>query len=218
MEHGEFCMRGSLLDLYPMGSTQPYRVDFFDDEIDSIRLFDADTQLSTGTVDAIDLLPAHDFPTDPTAIERFRVNYRKLFDASNDRESVYMQVSNRQFPGGIEYYLPLFFESTASLFDYLPANTLLITLGDLQAHLDQLWRDIQQRYEQRRYDIQRPILAPQQLYLSVDSIHGNFKALPRIRAMVRSEEHTSELQSRPHLVCRLLLEKKKKKKQHKYTH
>lgn len=188
MEHGEFCVRGSLLDLYPMGSTQPYRVDFFDDEIDSIRLFDADTQLSTGTVDAIDLLPAHEFPTDPTAIERFRVNYRELFDASNDRESVYMQVSNRQFPGGIEYYLPLFFESTASLFDYLPTNTLLITLGDLQAHLDQLWRDIQQRYEQRRYDIQRPILAPQQLYLSVDSIHGNFKALPRIRAMVPADK------------------------------
>ncbi|SDB11179.1 transcription-repair coupling factor [Pseudidiomarina indica] len=188
MEHGEFCVRGSLLDLYPMGSEQPYRIDFFDDEIDSIRVFDADTQLSAGVVDAIDLLPAHEFPTDPTAIERFRVNYREQFDASNDRESIYMQVSNQQFPGGIEYYLPLFFEQTASLFDYLPDNTLLITLGDLQTHLDHLWHDIHQRYEQRRYDVQRPILTPQQLYLSVDQVHAGFKALPRIRALVPADK------------------------------
>ncbi|OZB04713.1 MAG: transcription-repair coupling factor [Idiomarina sp. 34-48-12] len=188
MEHGEFCVRGSLLDLFPMGSSQPYRIDFFDDEVDSIRLFDPDTQLSAGEIDAIDLLPAHEFPTNPTAIELFRAQYRDQFDASNARDSVYMQVSNQQFPGGVEYYLPLFFENTASIFDYLPDNTLLVTFGDLQGSLDHLWHDINQRYEQRRYDPLRPLLPPQQLFLAVDQIHAAFKKMPRIRAMVPSDK------------------------------
>src|SRR5690554_5460361 len=188
MEHGEFCMRGSLLDLFPMGSSQPYRIDFFDDEVDSIRTFDPDTQLSAAEINAINLLPAHEFPTNDTAIERFRANYREQFEASNARDSVYYQVSNKQLPGGIEYYLPLFFEQTASVFDYLPDNTLLVSFGDLQASLDHLWHDINQRYEQRRYDILRPLLAPHQLFLTVDQIHGAFKALPRIRAMVPGDK------------------------------
>ncbi|GAB3293962.1 transcription-repair coupling factor [Pseudidiomarina andamanensis] len=188
MEHGEFCVRGSLLDLFPMGSSQPYRIDFFDDEVDSIRLFDPDTQLSAGEIDAIDLLPAHEFPTNPTAIELFRAQYRDQFDASNARDSVYMQVSNQQFPGGVEYYLPLFFENTASIFDYLPNNTLLVTFGDLQGSLDHLWHDINQRYEQRRYDPLRPLLPPHQLFLAVDQIHAAFKEMPRIRAMVPSDK------------------------------
>lgn len=188
MEHGEFCVRGSLLDLFPMGSSQPYRIDFFDDEVDSIRLFDPDTQLSAGEIEAIDLLPAHEFPTNPAAIELFRAQYRDQFDASNARDSVYMQVSNQQFPGGVEYYLPLFFENTASIFDYLPDNTLLVTFGDLQGSLDHLWHDINQRYEQRRYDPLRPLLPPHQLFLAVDQIHAAFKEMPRIRAMVPSDK------------------------------
>ncbi len=147
MEHGEFCARGSLLDLFPMGSSSPFRIDFFDDEVDSIRTFDPDTQLSAEEVDAIDLLPAHEFPTTPTAIEGFRARYRDLFEASNERDSVYYQVSQGQLPGGVEYYLPLFFEATATLFDYLPEDALLVTFGDIQGSLDQLWRDIEQRYE-----------------------------------------------------------------------
>ncbi|WP_417658906.1 transcription-repair coupling factor [Pseudidiomarina sp.] len=184
MEHGEFCVRGSLLDLFPMGSSQPYRIDFFDDEVDSIRIFDPDTQLSSAEIDAINLLPAHEFPTSPTAIDAFRARYREMFDASNSRDSVYYQVSNQQFPGGVEYYLPLFFEQTASLFDYLPDNTLLVSFGDLQGSLEQLWQDINQRYEQRRYDPLRPLVPPAQLFLSADQVHGAFKAMPRIRAMV----------------------------------
>ncbi|MGQ4275647.1 transcription-repair coupling factor [Pseudidiomarina sp. E22-M8] len=184
MEHGEFCARGSLLDLFPMGSASPYRIDFFDDEVDSIRTFDPDTQLSAAEVNAIDLLPAHEFPTSPTAIEGFRARYRELFDASNERDSVYHQVSQKQFPGGIEYYLPLFFDTTATLFDYLPPDTLLVTFGDLQASLDQLWHDINQRYEQRRYDSLRPLLPPQQLFMPVDQVHQHFKELPRVRAFV----------------------------------
>ncbi len=188
MEHGEFCARGSLLDLFPMGSTVPYRIDFFDTEVDSIRLFDPDTQLSAGTIDAIDLLPAHEFPIDDAGIEHFRARYREHFGASNERDSVYYQVSQRQLPGGIEYYLPLFFANTASLFDYLPDETLLVTCGDLQTSLDSLWHDIVQRYEQRRYDLQRPLLPPQQLFLSVDQLHGEFKQRPRIRALIPADK------------------------------
>lgn len=188
MEHGEFCARGSLLDLFPMGSTTPFRIDFFDDEVDSIRTFDPDTQLSAEEVDAIDLLPAHEFPTTPTAIEGFRARYRELFEASNERDSVYYQVSQGQLPGGVEYYLPLFFEATATLFDYLPEDTLLVTFGDIQGSLDQLWRDIEQRYEQRRYDRFRPLLPPQQVFMAVDQLHGQFKQLPRIRAFVPDDK------------------------------
>ncbi|CAB0150263.1 Transcription-repair-coupling factor [Pseudidiomarina piscicola] len=188
MEHGEFCARGSLLDLFPMGSAIPYRIDFFDDEVDSIRTFDPDSQLSAAEVDAIDLLPAHEFPTTPTAIEGFRQRYRDLFDASNERDSVYYQVSQGQLPGGVEYYLPLFFETTATLFDYLPEDTLLVTFGDLQGSLDQLWHDINQRYDQRRYDRLRPLLPPQQLFMPVDQVHQRFKQLPRIRAFVPEDK------------------------------
>ncbi|MRJ41353.1 MULTISPECIES: transcription-repair coupling factor [Idiomarina] len=188
MEHGEFCVRGSLLDLFPMGCDEPYRLDFFDDELDSIRLFDPDTQLSATEIDAINLLPAHEFPTNETAIEGFRARYRDLFNASNERDSVYYQVSNKQFPGGIEYYQPLFFEQMATLFDYLPDNALLVTFGDIQGSLDSLWHDIQQRYEQRRYDPLRPLLAPHQVFMTVDQLHAGFKQLPRVRAMVPSDK------------------------------
>ncbi len=188
MEHGEFSVRGSILDLFPMGNSTPFRLDFFDDELDSIREFDPDTQLSSAEIDSINLLPAHEFPTDDIAIEAFRARYREQFGASNERESVYYQVSNRQLPGGVEYYLPLFFEETATLFDYLPDNTLLITLGDLQASLDSLWHDIQQRYEQRRYDTQRPLVPPQQLFLPVDQVHAAFKNKARIRALVPDDK------------------------------
>lgn len=195
MEHGEFCARGSLLDLFPMGSSSPFRIDFFDDEVDSIRTFDPDTQLSAEEVDAIDLLPAHEFPTTPTAIEGFRARYRDLFEASNERDSVYYQVSQGQLPGGVEYYLPLFFEATATLFDYLPEDALLVTFGDIQGSLDQLWRDIEQRYEQRRYDRLRPLLPPQQVFMAVDQLHGQFKQLPRIRAFVPDDKPQPGLQT-----------------------
>lgn len=188
LEHGEYCARGSLLDLFPMGSREPYRIDFFDDEIDSLRAFDPETQLSLEPIAAIDLLPAHEFPLTTSAIETFRANYREQFGASNEKDSIYYQVSNKQLPGGIEYYLPLFFEQTAHLFDYLPETSLLVTFGDIQGHLDQLWRDIQTRYEQRRYDPLRPLLPPHQVFLAVDQLHQQFKQQLRIRAHVPSDK------------------------------
>lgn len=109
LEHGEYAARGSLLDLFPMGSSQPYRIDFFDDEVDTIRAFDPDTQRSHDPVKEVRLLPAHEFPTDKHAIDGFRQRFRELFDASRAPDSVYQQVSKGLWPAGIEYYLPLFF-------------------------------------------------------------------------------------------------------------
>ncbi|RUO81508.1 transcription-repair coupling factor [Idiomarina tyrosinivorans] len=188
MEHGEFTARGSLLDLFPMGSQQPYRIDFFDDEIDTIRPFDPDTQRSLEQQQQIALLPAHEFPTHQAAIEQFRARYRELFDANTARESIYQQVSKGELPGGIEYYLPLFFEQTATLFDYLPEDALLVTLGNIQGSFEQLWRDISQRYELRRYDSLRPLLPPQQLYIPAEVMHSQFKRYRRIRCWVTEQQ------------------------------
>ncbi|WP_300318873.1 transcription-repair coupling factor [Idiomarina sp.] len=187
MEHGEFSARGSILDLFPMGSETPYRLDFFDDEVDTIRPFDPETQLSKDPIDDINLLPAHEFPMTKTAIERFRAQYRERFEASTERESVYQQVSKGQLPGGIEYYLPLFFEETASLFDYLPEDTVLVTFGNIQASLERLWQDINHRYDQRQFDPLRPLLHPNEVFLPVDAIHSNFKQYRRVRASVPAD-------------------------------
>lgn len=119
MEHGEFATRGALLDLFPMGGELPYRLDFFDDEIDSLRLFDTDTQRTLEEVDAINLLPAHEFPTDKTAIELFRSQWRDTFEVKRDAEHIYQQVSKGTLPAGIEYWQPLFFsEPLPPLFSY----------------------------------------------------------------------------------------------------
>lgn len=187
MEHGEFSARGSILDLFPMGSEAPYRLDFFDDEVDTIRPFDPETQLSKDPIDDINLLPAHEFPMTKTAIERFRAQYRERFEASTERESVYQQVSKGQLPGGIEYYLPLFFEETSSLFDYLPEDTVLVTFGNIQASLERLWQDINHRYDQRQFDPLRPLLHPNEVFLPVDAIHANFKQYRRVRASVPAD-------------------------------
>ncbi|MCC5856240.1 MAG: transcription-repair coupling factor [Idiomarina sp.] len=184
MEHGEYSVRGSLLDLYPMGSDTPFRIDYFDDEIDSIRTFDPETQCSLEPIPAISLLPAREFPTTPEGIECFRRQFRDTFEAQTARDSIYQQVSQGIMPAGIEYYLPLFFDSTATLFDYLPDDCVLVTQGDIQKQLDRLWVDIQFRYDDRRWDNQRPILDPQQLYLTADALQSAFKTLRRIRVDV----------------------------------
>lgn len=165
MSHSEFSIRGSIIDLYPMGSDRPFRLDLFDDEIDSIRYFEPESQRSTDAVNEIRLLPAREFPTDKPAISLFRTQYLERFDASNVQESVLNQVSKGTMPGGIEYYLPLFFEQTATLFDYLHPRSLLLLHGDINDASDFFWADVSERYEQRRYDKSRPLLAPEDLFL-----------------------------------------------------
>ncbi|RAK01544.1 transcription-repair coupling factor [Aliidiomarina maris] len=181
MEHGEYSVRGSIMDLYPMGSDQPFRIDYFDDEIDSIRPFDVETQRSESPIDSVQLLPAHEFPTNEAGIEVFRRQFRERFEAQTARESIYQQVSQGSWPAGIEYYLPLFFEQTATLFDYLPDDVLLVTQGDLQHHLQRLWHDIEYRYEDRRWDKNRPLLEPGLLFMRAETLNAELKSRPRIR-------------------------------------
>jgi len=182
MEHGEFATRGALLDLYPMGSDRPYRIDFFDDEIDSLRLFDVDSQRTQEEVAAINLLPAHEFPTDKAAIELFRTQWREHFDVRREAEHIYQQVSKGTLPAGIEYWQPLFFEQPLQpLFSYLPANTLLIVSGDLEASAERFWQDVNARYENRRVDPMRPLLPPPTLWLRSDELFGELKQWPRVQ-------------------------------------
>lgn len=151
MEHGEFATRGALLDLFPMGSEEPFRIDFFDDEIDSLRLFDADTQRTLNEVEQIHLLPAREFPTDKTAIELFRSQWREQFEVRRDAEHVYQQVSKGTLPAGIEYWQSLFFsQPLPALFSYLPTGTLLVNTGDIQQGAERFWQDVQQRHDSRR--------------------------------------------------------------------
>ncbi|EKQ8320829.1 transcription-repair coupling factor [Salmonella enterica subsp. enterica serovar Kentucky] len=168
MEHGEYATRGALLDLFPMGSEQPYRLDFFDDEIDSLRLFDADTQRTLEEVEAINLLPAHEFPTDKAAIELFRSQWRDTFEVKRDAEHIYQQVSKGTLPAGIEYWQPLFFsEPLPPLFSYFPANTLVVNTGSLETSAERFQADTLAR---RRLDSRRTI-NPDTLIRNLAELH-----------------------------------------------
>ncbi len=176
MEHGEFAVRGSLLDLFPMGSALPYRIDLLDDEVESIRTFDPETQRSSAKASAIELLPAREFPLNKEAIARFRQAFRNRFAGDPQRCPLYREVSNGCAPGGIEYYLPLFFEHTATLFDYLPTHTLTIILEGMEEAAAAFQEQLQNRYEQRRHDIERPLLPPSQLYLDAAQLRPRLQA------------------------------------------
>lgn len=164
-EHGEFAVRGSIIDLFPMGSELPYRIDLFDDEVESIRSFDPDSQRSISKISSIELLPAREFPLTKEAIKRFRQAFRSRFEGDPQRSLIYREVSNGNAPGGIEYYLPLFFDTTETLFDYLPADTLVIRLEESVHAMAAFHEQITERYEQRRHDLERPLLPPHRLYL-----------------------------------------------------
>ena len=182
MEHGEYATRGALLDLFPMGSDQPYRLDFFDDEIDSLRLFDVDSQRTLEEVAAINLLPAHEFPTDQTAIELFRSQWRDRFEVKRDAEHIYQQVSKGTLPAGIEYWQPLFFsEPLPPLFSYFPASTLIVNTGDLEASAERFQNEARARFENRGVDPMRPLLPPELLWLRSDELFSELKKWPRVQ-------------------------------------
>ncbi len=165
MVHGEFAVRGSIVDVFPMGSAAPFRIDLFDNDIDSIRSFDPDTQRSSEPLQQIRLLPAREFPTTPDAVQGFRQRWRARFEGDPMRSPVYRFVSEGVAPAGIEYWLPLFFDATEVLFDYLPPGTLLLDTAGLAEAAAGAWREIEDRYEQRRHDHERPVLPPATLYL-----------------------------------------------------
>lgn len=179
-EHGEFAIRGSILDIFPTGVNMPLRIELFDDEVETIRHFDPETQRSSTPVDAVRLLPAKEFPTDSSAIEGFRQRYRRRFEVVvKEPESVYQLVSRNLMPAGIENYLPLFFDEVATLFDYLPKDTQLVTLGDIEKSARAHLQEVETRYEDRRIDPLRPLLAPKELYLLIEELFAAFKPLPR---------------------------------------
>ncbi len=181
LEHGEYAVRGALLDLFPMGSAVPFRLDFFDDEIDSIRTFDVDTQRTLDEINSINLLPAHEFPTDDKGIEFFRAQFRETFgEIRRDPEHIYQQISKGTLISGIEYWQPLFFSEMATLFDYLPAQTLFVDMENNQMQGERFYQDAKQRYEQRKVDPMRPLLSPEKLWLNVDEVNRRLKSYPRI--------------------------------------
>lgn len=183
-EHGEFAIRGSMMDLFPMGSHTPYRIDLLDEEIDSIRTFSAETQRSIEKVESIQLLPAKEFPLTDKAIELFRSRWRSEFTGNPLNCPMYQDISEGICTSGIEYYLPLFFEKTASFFDYLPSNSLIITVGDVVNKAEEFFQEIQTRYAQRAHDIQRPILKPQQVFIKPDDVFQKVNHFANIRATV----------------------------------
>ena len=181
LEHGEYAVRGALLDLFPMGSAVPFRLDFFDDEIDSIRTFDVDTQRTLDEISSINLLPAHEFPTDDKGIEFFRAQFRETFgEIRRDPEHIYQQISKGTLISGIEYWQPLFFSEMATLFDYLPEQTLFVDMENNQMQGERFYQDAKQRYEQRKVDPMRPLLPPEKLWLNVDEVNRRLKSYPRI--------------------------------------
>jgi len=179
-EHGEFAVRGSIIDLFPMGSSMPYRIDLFDDEVDTIKHFDIETQRSTVPCNAINMMPAREFPMDKAAIELFRQQYREQLGGELTESVIYNNIGLGISPPGIEYYLPLFFQQTTSLFDYLPEQSIIVNFPDLEDITKQFFNDTTTRYEQYCHNISRPILNPQQLFLKSDELFARIKQYPRI--------------------------------------
>lgn len=178
---GEFAVRGGIVDLFPIGSSMPYRIDLFDDEIDSIKTFDPDTQRTLAPVSEIRLLPAHEFPTDADAQKIFRTRFREEIQSNPNEAAVYQAVSNGQFGAGVEYYLPLFFEDgCASLFDYIGENALAVCVGDVHAEAVRFEGEIKSRHALAQGDPSYPPLHPQHLYLTADRFSGSLKAYPQI--------------------------------------
>lgn len=188
---GEFAVRGGIVDLFPMGSEMPYRIDLFDDEIDSIKTFDTETQRTISPVSEIRLLPAHEFPTDSEAQKIFRSRFREEVDGNPNDAAVYKAVSNGHFGAGVEYYLPLFFENELeTLFDYIGEDALFVSLGDVHAEANRFWSDVKSRYAMAQGDETYPPLLPQHLYLSADIFSGRLKNYGQVLPDVSGKEHT----------------------------
>ena len=178
---GEFAVRGGIVDLFPTGSDTPYRIDLFDDEIDSIKTFDPDSQRTIAPVSEIRLLPAHEFPTDDEAQKIFRSRFREEVNGNPNNAAVYKAVSGGQFGAGVEYYLPLFFEDgCATLFDYLGADALAVCVGDVHAEARRFEAEVKSRFQMAQGDETYPPLPPQHLYLAADQFSGCLKAYPQI--------------------------------------
>ena len=177
---GEYCVRGGIIDLFAMGSVLPYRIDLFDDEIETIATFDVDTQRTLYPVPEIRLLPAREFPLDDSGQSRFRQNFRERFEGDPSRSHIYKNVSKGNAPAGIEYYLPLFFDKTATLFDYLPRHATLCLHHDVNEAIATFAKDTASRYNLLRGDPQRPLLEPKELFLDSEQFFIRVKDFARL--------------------------------------
>ena len=189
-EAGEFAVRGALMDIYPTGADAPVRVDFFDNEIESLRTFDTQTQLTTGETQSIHVLPAREFPFDQNSIRGFRERFRDHFPVEPGRCPVYRDISEAQLPAGIEYYLPLFFDTTESLLDYLPANSLIILMDGALNGLESGWEMIEDRFGQLCGDIERPILEPAHGFWPSGLLKDELAGRSTLRLTTRDDEST----------------------------
>ncbi|HTT08141.1 MAG TPA: transcription-repair coupling factor [Gammaproteobacteria bacterium] len=187
MEHGEFAIRGSLIDVFPMGVVEAYRIDLLDDVIDSLRTFEPETQCSTGAVESVQLLPAREFPLDAAAISTFRQSWRARFEGNPAGSPLYSDVSQGLCPAGMEYYLPLFFDRTSTLFDYLPQGTLVVEAAGVAGAGRHFWEEIEDRHEQGRHDVRRPLLPPTDLFMEPEELSTSFNVFPLIKLGAEAE-------------------------------
>jgi transcription-repair coupling factor (superfamily II helicase) len=192
MTPGEFCFRGGIVDLFPMGSAVPYRLDLDDDLIETIRTFDADTQRTLYAVKEVRLLPAREFPLDDAARTRFRGRWRELFEGDPSRRRLYKDISNGVPAAGVEYYLPLFFDALADVFDYLPQDSTIVLHRDVSAAIQAFWRDAKSRFTMLGGDPDRPLLPPAQLFVSAEEFYTRAKAFPRIDILEAPEEEPEQ--------------------------
>ena len=188
MSPGEYAVRGGLIDLFPMGSPVPYRVDLFDDEVDSIRTFDPDSQRSLDTVPAVRLLPGREFPMDEAARTMFRQRWREKLDGDPTKSRIYKDIAQGIATAGIEYYLPLFFDETATLFGYVGAEATWLLHGDCPAAIDAFWQELEARHRLLGGDRSRPILPPSSLFLDAEAFYTALKAVPRFELRGEGDE------------------------------
>jgi len=174
-EHGEYAVRGALLDIFPMGSELPYRIDLFDNEVESLRTFDPESQRTLDRVDQIRMLPAREFPLTAGAIERFQFSWYRLFDGDPDQSAVFTEISAGRVPAGAEFYLPLFFENCGSVFDYLPPEIPVVMVGEHFSAAERYWREINNRYNEYGIDPRRPLLPPEAVFLPVESLYQTLR-------------------------------------------
>lgn len=180
LEHGEYAVRGAIIDLFPMGSPQPLRIELFDENVDSLRTFDPETQRTIKKISKIEILPAREFPIDDDSVAHFRRAFREYFSTKPTLCPLYEAISNKQYPSGIEYYLSLFYGQTASLLDYLPSESQVLFIEDIAGKAEQFWIEVGQRFEQNRHDHTRPLLPPELVFFKPETILGQTKKFSRI--------------------------------------
>jgi transcription-repair coupling factor (superfamily II helicase) len=190
LEHGEFALRGSLFDIFPMGSSLPYRIDLLDDEIETLRTFDPESQRTIEQVDSVRLLPAREVGLDRAALLRFQSNWHEAFDVDHDACPMYSEVNAGRLPGGSEYYLPLFFDHCSSLFDYLPQQCQVSAIGEHHSAAQHFWKEVENRYEEYGIDPRRPLLPPSRCFTPVEELYQQFGDRPLLEMRVDPEAPT----------------------------